>query len=376
MKERYSTAKKITLIGAIVNTILGVLKCAGGFIFQSHALIADGLHSFSDLLIDTVVIFASKYGSQHADPSHPYGHQRIETAATFLLAQLLVATGALIAWDSIDELWHDTHETPTRLALVVAFISVIANEVLFFVTRKIGQKIKSDLIIANAWHHRSDAASSLVVLLGILGSLVGFNVLDGVAAVIVGILIIQMGISYGWRSIKELVDTAIDEKQLEDIQKFIENIPGVKKIHQLRTRSMAGDIYVDVHVLVSPLISVSEGHFIAQMVHHDLLKAMPEVKDVTVHVDPEDDEIASPNIDLPHRQTLETAFLTTWKQHFSAIESWTIHYLEGKIFIDIFCNQPLAFSQPVADMITKDLKCSSYPIKLRFFTHQNQNMLE
>ncbi len=376
MTERYSTAKKITLIGAVVNILLGILKCIGGFLFQSHALIADGLHSFSDLLIDTVVIFASKYGSQHADPSHPYGHQRIETAATFLLAQLLVATGALIAWDSIDELWHDTHEIPTYLALVVAFISVISNEVLFYITRKIGEKIKSDLIIANAWHHRSDAASSLVVLVGILGSLLGFHALDGIAAVIVGLLIIQMGISYGWRSIKELVDTAADQAQLEQIQTIIEKIAGVKKIHQLRTRSMGGDIYIDVHVLVSPFISVSEGHFIAQIVHHELLKAMPEVKDVTVHIDPEDDEVSTPSLHLPNRQKLEAELLSSWKMNYPEIESWTIHYLDGKIMIDLFCLHPLEISKSIENTIQRDIQQSEHPIQLRFFTHQNQHMLD
>lgn len=370
MKERYSTAKKITLIGALVNTFLGIFKCVGGFLFQSHALIADGLHSFSDLLIDTVVIFASKYGSQHADHSHPYGHQRIETAATFILAQLLVATGALIAWDAIEELWHQTHDIPTDLALVFAIVSVVANELLFYITRKIGEKIKSDLIIANAWHHRSDAASSLVVVAGIVGSLLGFTMLDGVAAVIVGLLIIQMGVSYGWRSIKELVDSAVDQKKLQDIETVIRSIPGVNKIHQLRTRSMGGDIYVDVHVLVSPFISVSEGHFIAQLVHHDLLKTMPEVKDVTVHIDPEDDEITSPNLHLPHRKQLETELLCLWQNHAPEIESWTIHYLEGKIMIDLFCQQALELSEELKEKIERDLQESEHPIHLRFFKHQ------
>lgn len=376
MTERYSAAKKITLIGAFVNMCLGIVKCIGGFVFHSHALIADGLHSFSDLFIDTVVLFASKYGSQHADSSHPYGHQRIETAATFLLAQLLVATGALIAWDSLDELWHRTHDTPTTWALPIAFLSVVANELLFYVTRRIGQSIKSDLLIANAWHHRSDAASSLVVLFGILGSVLGFSALDAVAAVVVGILIIQMGISYGWRSIKELVDTAVDEKQIQQIETLIQKMPGVRKIHQLRTRSMGGDIYVDVHVLVSSFISVSEGHFIAQMVHHDLLKALPEVKDVTVHIDPEDDELSTPNLNLPHRETLESSLLVDWKKNYPEIQSWMIHYLEGQIIIDLICSPGFQPFPNFQKQVNQDLSQSAHPILLRIFTHDDNHVLE
>ncbi len=376
MSERYDTAKKITIIGAFVNTCLGIIKCVGGVLFQSHALIADGLHSFSDLFIDTVVLFASKYGSQHADPSHPYGHQRIETAATFLLAQLLVATGALIAWDSLDELWHHTQQIPTKSALPIAFLSIVANEVLFYATRRIGQSIKSELLIANAWHHRSDAASSLVVLVGILGSILGFSALDAIAASIVGILIIQMGVSYGWRSIKELVDTAANEKQIQQIEALIQKMPGVKKIHQLRTRSMGGDIYVDLHVLVSPFLSVSEGHFIAQMVHHELLKALPEVKDVTVHIDPEDDELSSPNLNLPHRQTLESILLNEWKKNHPEIESWMIHYLDGQIIIDLFCSPGFESSLFFEQKAKLDLQTTQHPISLRIFTHNENYVLK
>lgn len=214
-QARYLQAKKITLIGAVVNAILGFIKLIGGLFFHSHALVADGIHSFSDLFTDLMVVFASKYGSQDADASHPYGHQRIETAATLLLALLLILAGAGIAWDSIHEIIRGSHDYPGWVTLPIALLSVFANEILFHWTYHVGKRIQSSLVIANAWHHRSDAASSIVVSLGLIGTLLGFIYLDAVAAVIVAFMIIKMGISYGWGSVKELIDTAVDSETLK-----------------------------------------------------------------------------------------------------------------------------------------------------------------
>ncbi|WP_419420273.1 cation diffusion facilitator family transporter [Legionella sp. D16C41] len=335
MSDRYQQAKKITLIGAGINALLGLIKLIGGLLYHSHALVADGLHSFSDLITDIMVIFASKFGSQSADSSHPYGHQRIETAATLLLALLLILTGFGIAWDAIDELLRGTHTIPATITFFIALSSVVFNELLFHYTQYIGKKIQSALIIANAWHHRSDAASSLVVTIGIGGSFLGFPYLDAVAAVIVGLMIIKMGLSYGWNSVKELVDTAVEPEVLNKIRKIIEQVDGVQRIHQLRSRMMGGDILIDVHILVAPFISVSEGHYIAQHVHHLLMKQFQRVNDVIVHVDPEDDEVSCPSLNLPNRKTLENSLLTHWKQQFPNIRYWTLHYLDGKMRIDL-----------------------------------------
>ncbi|MGQ3888055.1 cation diffusion facilitator family transporter [Legionella sp. CNM-1927-20] len=338
MSERYQEAKRVTLIGAITNALLGIIKLAGGLIYHSHALVADGVHSFADLITDVMVIFASKFGSQDADSSHPYGHQRFETAATLLLALLLALTGFGITWDAIDELIEGFHNIPAKITLFIALSSVIFNEILFHYTRYIGKKIKSPLIIANAWHHRSDAASSLVVTIGISGSFMGFPYLDAVAAVIVGLMIIKMGLSYGWDSVKELVDTAVEPEILEQIRAVIEQIDGVQRIHQLRSRLMGGNILIDVHILVSPFISVSEGHYIAQHVHHLLMNQFKRINDVIVHVDPEDDEINCPSLHLPNRTLLEKTLLNAWKEQFSGIQYWTLHYLDGKMRIDLIHN--------------------------------------
>lgn len=363
---RYQRAKKTTLIGAFINAFLGSIKVIGGYFFHSHALVADGIHSYSDLITDIMVVFASKYGSQDADISHPYGHQRIETAATLLLALLLILAGAGIAWDSLDEFINGHVSKPGNFALIIALFSIAANEALFHYTLKVGKSIQSSLVIANAWHHRSDAASSIVVALGLLGSIYGFTYLDAVAAIIVGFMIIKMGVNYGWSSVKELVDTAVEPAMLEQIETIIKSIEGVKKIHQLRSRSMGGEILIDVHIIVSPFISVSEGHYIAQHVDRALVNQLTAVRDVTVHVDPEDDEVSCPSIHLPNRNELENTLLLPWQSDFPELSGWTLHYLDGKQIIDLYFSEGFQKWEKLKDRIDADLKLST-DIKIRFF---------
>lgn len=365
-QERYEQAKKTTLIGAAVNALLGLIKVIGGFFFHSHALIADGVHSFSDLITDVMVVFASKYGSQDADLSHPYGHQRIETAATLLLALLLILAGAGIAWNSVDELLSGNLVKPSNLALAIAIVSILANEALFHYTFKVGERIQSPLVITNAWHHRSDAASSVVVAIGLLGSLFGFAYWDAFAAIIVGIMIIKMGVNYGWSSVKELVDTAVEPAMLAQIEAIIKSVDGVQKVHQLRSRSMGADILIDVHIIVSPFISVSEGHYIAQHVHRTLIQQLSAVKDVTVHVDPEDDELSCPSFPLPNRKTIEANLILAWQRDFPELLDWTLHYLDGKLIIDLYVKD---FRQEDAlkQRVENDLQDNKEIYQVRYF---------
>jgi cation diffusion facilitator family transporter len=362
---RYQQAKRVTLIGAFINTLLGVSKLLGGIVFHSSALIADGFHSLSDLFTDGMVLIASKYGSQDADDAHPYGHQRIETAATYILASLLILTGVAIAWDALSQIYHHRLEHPKLLALPIAALSMLANEALFWYTRYIGRAIQSPLIIANAWHHRSDAGSSFIVLIGLLGSIAGFPTLDGVAAMLVGLLIIKMGVDYGWKSIKELVDTAALPEQRFEIKKIICSTDGVVKVHQLRSRFMGDDIFVDVHIQVQPMLSVSEGHFIAQNVHFRLLNHIPGVKDVTVHVDPEDDEITQPSQNLPNRDTLNKNILHTWYDAFPEINTCLLHYLDGKLTIDLIGDLDEHTQNNLRMRIIEDIKTQPGAISIR-----------
>ncbi len=366
--DRYWQAKKVTLIGALFNAFLGFIKLIGGFLFHSHALVADGAHSFSDLITDVMVLFASKYGSLDADESHPYGHQRIETAATLFLSLLLCLAGFGIAWDAFESLLEATTTMPSWLALPIICSSILINEGLFHYTRHVGSKINSPLIMANAWHHRSDAASSLVVLVGLIGSLAGFGYLDSVAALIVGLMIIKMGWNYGWNSVKELVDTAVSAELLAQIEQVIQNVHGVERIHQLRSRSMGNDVLIDVHIMVSPKISVSEGHYIAQHVHQALVTQIATVNDVIVHVDHEDDEISSPSLHLPSRKVLQEQLLNEVHIDFPQILFWNVHYLDGTISIDIACNEQFTQWKELHQRVLLALQLQANIKEIRLFS--------
>lgn len=244
----------------------------------------------------------------------------------------------------------------------------MANELLFRYTHYIGEKIRSQLIMANAWHHRSDAASSIVVLIGVLGSLAGISYLDTFAAVIVGMMIIKMGGDYAWNSVKELVDTAVSPELLAEIRQLIQSVNGVEKIHQLRSRLMSGDVYIDVHIMVSPKISVSEGHYIAQKVHQALLDTIESVKDVTVHVDPEDDETCSPSLHLPNRAVINALLQKEVQIDFPQIMFWNLHYLNGKINIDIVCKEPFNQWQALHQRVLMALNLRTDINEIRLFS--------
>lgn len=334
----YKQAKKVTLVSAFCNATLAIAKMVVGVISGSHGIFADGLHSASDLLTDFLVIVASKYGSQAADQRHPYGHKRIETAATFFLSLLLVVTGAAIIFEAYQHIYFDDKILDGSIAIAVIIASLVVNEALYQYTLYHGKRLKSQLLIANAWHHRSDSLSSFVVLIGVVANLFGFYYFDVLSAFIVGLLIINMGWSIGWNSMRELVDTSIEEDKLKKIASAIKQTPGVVAIHQLRTRSMAGMVLVDVHVLVTPQLSVSEGHYIGQHVGLNIRQAEKAVNDVTVHIDPEDDEIANPSINLPARQNLLPELMEYWQGLVSEKEILRVdfHYLDGSIIVDCF----------------------------------------
>lgn len=335
---RYRESRRITLMGAAKNSFLCIIKIFFGITGHSHALFADGVHSLSDLIIDTLVLMASRFGSKAADSDHPYGHGRIETAATMLLAFFLALAGIGIIIDAGYEIYGVRAATkPDSYVLIIALFSVVVNEILFQYTRLIGKKIKSNLLITNAWHHRSDSGSSLVVLLGAGGAILGFPSLDAIAAVIVGIMILKTAWTFGWSSIRELVDTGVDETTVEKIKATIKTINGVRAVHQLRTRSIAGAIFLDVHVLVDSYLSVSEGHYIGQQVHFKLTEQIPEIVDVTLHVDPEDDEIFPPSLNLPNRDEILRLLQQQWQSLLGSheIQRATLHYLSGKVQVEL-----------------------------------------
>ena len=336
--DRYQQTRKATIIGALANVVLSVLKIVFGWLGNSHALVADGIHSFSDLLTDLLVILAAKFANQVADTEHPYGHERIETAATVALSLFLVMVGAAIIYDAGDHLWrHIPAPTPNSWVLWIALFSIILNEIIYRYTLHVAKCVNSDILKANALHSRSDAAASVVGLVGIIGSLLGYHYLDAVAAVVVGVFIIKMGIGLGWSNLRELVDTGVDTPTLDAIKRAINSVNGVVDIHQLRTRKMAGRILIDVHIIVASNITVSEGHHIGDKVLGILYKDLPNVQDVTVHIDSEDDANYSQSAFLPSRYELLPKLKQCWQAlpGGQLIEQVHLHYLAGKISIEV-----------------------------------------
>ncbi len=341
--RKAAMSRQVTLVGALLNLLMAVAKVVVGIIGHSQSLIADGIHSFSDLLSDAMVLFASHHAQHAPDKDHPYGHQRFETIATFVLAIILLLTAIGIAWDAIarmlddEKLWR-----PASWTLWMAVASILINEGLFWYTRWAARKVNSDLLRANAWHHRSDAISSVIVVIGIAATLLGYPLADAIAAIGVALMILYIAGDLGWSSMQELVDQGLDEEKIERIRQVILAVSGVESIHMLRTRRAAGKAYVDVHVLVSPWLSVSEGHRIGDAVAERLLEGIEEVTDVTVHIDPEDDEEAPPCRGLPLREQALEMLRQRWRRVSCAedIRRIVLHYLSGRIDVDVFL--PLA----------------------------------
>ena len=260
---------------------------------------ADGLHSLSDLLSDILVLYANRHGHRHADANHPYGHARVETAATFILGAFLAVLGVVLLVAAAMRLQHpEALQAVNPLALSIAVISLVAKEGMFRYMLAVARRVRSQMLVANAWHARSDAASSLVVIVGVIGNLLGYTFFDLLAAAVVGVMIAHMGGKLALEAMAELIDTGLDEEEVEAIRQTLLNTHGVLGLHELRTRKMADNALVDAHIVVNPRISVSEGHYIAELARHAVLKNH-HVLDVMVHIDPEDDLQAKPNAHLP-----------------------------------------------------------------------------
>ncbi len=335
---------RASYVGAAINVIQTLIKIGFGILGQSAALIADGIHSLSDLLSDLLVIIAVRLGSREADHEHPYGHRRFETIATVILGFSLIAVGGAIAWSVMERMAKPEHlPVPNVLSLAVAALSILINEWLYHYTKRIAKKTRSKLLLANAWHQRSDAISSLVVLFGIGAVLLGYPLADGIAAIVVALMVAKIGLNLVFESIKELVDTSLPPELVAEIRAAINAIDGVEGIHLLRTRHMGEDALIDAHIVVDPRITVSEGHMIGDIVRDDLIKRFDDVMDVLVHVDPEDDESLqeqSRPLSRGEVQRLLERYLADFKL---TIDDFRIHYLDGQIEVEVIL--PFAVSE-------------------------------
>jgi cation diffusion facilitator family transporter len=284
--ERSAAASRSTWVSVGVNLLLTIAQIVAGVLAKSQGLIADGIHSLSDLVADFVVLFANHHSQKDADEDHPYGHQRFETAASLVLGALLLAVGLGMLWSAAHKLQSpETIATVHITALWVAAAALTAKELLFRYMLMIAKKVKSSMLVANAWHARSDAASSLVVGVGIIGNLMGYPIFDPIAAALVGFMVTRMGWSFGWDALHDLMDRAVDEAEVRSIRKTLMETPGISDVHDVRTRKMGDMIVVDAHLEVDATLSVEQGHDIAVaararvMQHHRVLNMM-------THVDP------------------------------------------------------------------------------------------
>ncbi len=364
--DRYLQIRRVTIVGALVNACIAFVKLLFGVIGHSQALVADGLHSVSDLASDFLLLFAAKHASRGPDSEHPYGHGRIETLFSVVQGLILGAFAVSIGVDAVRRLFDPQQLLrPEVSTLFIAVLAVFTKEALYQYTVRAARRLRSSMLRGNAWDHRSDAISSVVVVLGVAGTLAGLPYLDAVAAVGVALTIVKISFELIWQSMRELIDTALDAERVDAIRGTILAVSGVRACHMLRTRRMGGDALVDVHILVDPELSVSEGHQISEQVRTRLIDAFEEINDVMVHIDPEDDERSAPSGALPGREELLQRLYAQWREMQAAqqIQSVNLHYLDGKVHVELLLPLSAAGSLERAREISASLAAAGRAVE-------------
>ncbi|MEM5318549.1 cation diffusion facilitator family transporter [Paraburkholderia sp. JHI869] len=327
LPDKHEVARRTTWVSVGVNSVLVVLQIVIGVFAHSQALIADGVHSLADIVSDFVVLLANRHSGAKPDADHNYGHSRYETVASLFLGALLIAVGVGMLVRAGTRIMNLGDIPALHVsALVVALLVLVSKEGLFRYMLREAQRVRSAMLIANAWHARSDAASSLVVAIGIVGSLAGVRLLDPIAAAIVGFMVARMGWVFGWDALQDLSDRALDEAAAADLRALLTETPGVLDVHEMRTRKTGDLALVDAHILVDPLISVSEGHYIAETARARLLTDS-RVLDALIHVDPEDDMHVRSVANLPPRDDVAERLRNALAEHDVHVEAITLHYL-------------------------------------------------
>ena len=338
MQTNGQVMTRVTLIGAVVDGLLGLFKITIGLISHSHALVADGVHSLSDLGTDVLVILAARWSSEGPDDEHPYGHNRIETLATLVLGSALLAVAGGILYDSVRRVFDPSIVVDLGIAaFIVTVASIVSKEAIYHYTRHYAKKLNSKLLMANAWHSRTDALSSVAVLIGLIGVTLDVIWLDAAAALVVALLIAKIALSLLWDSMQELVDTALPEEKVSAIRKAALNVPDLRDVHHIRTRTMGGKTLIDLHLQVDPRVSVSEGHEIGCWVASNIRAESPDVLDITFHIDSEDDadvDQDGPPFLRPLRGEVRQALEQDWKG-LCEIQDLRLHYLGGKIDVEV-----------------------------------------
>jgi len=297
-EDMYRSGLRVTWTGMIINVLLSVFKLVGGLLGSSSAMVADAVHSLSDFVTDIGVLVGLKFLEKPPDDSHAYGHGRVETAISFLMGFLIFLTGVGLLGGGVLNIiafFRGKYPPmPGTIALVAGVLSITAKEGLFQYTALVARRIRSRSLMANAWHHRTDALSSVATVAGIGGAMIlgdRWTVLDPAAAVIVSVLIIKVGFDIGWGAIKELSDESLSTEKMHSLEKALDGVPGVRGHHHVRTRSLGRYSTVDAHILVDPDISVRNGHNIATEAEAAIRRVLNDAAFITLHVEPEDDRI-------------------------------------------------------------------------------------
>ena len=277
---------KVSVITLIVNVILSIIKLVSGIFGKSNAMISDALHSISDVISTIIVIIGLKISNKANDKEHQYGHERLENVASIILSFLLFVTGVIIGLDGIKNIFNNTFSNPTIIALLSAILSIIIKEWMYWYTIKVAKKYNSDSLKADAWHHRSDAFSSIGSLIGIGFSMLGFVYMDTVASIIIALFIIKISIDIFKESINKMIDSSCDKETIKKIENVVLKTKGVLEIESLKTRLFGNKIYIDIEICASKKISFEESHKIAHKVHDSVEKNIENVKHCMVHINP------------------------------------------------------------------------------------------
>ena len=286
-EEVVKTAVKVSTVSIVVNVTLSLLKLAAGIIGQSMAMLSDAIHSLSDVVGSVIVIIGVKIAKKKEDHEHQYGHDKIECLASLALGAILLCTGVFLIYEGVKKIATGEHiSTPGVIALIAAIVSIVTKEAMYWYTKINAKKINSDALKAEAWHHRSDALSSVGSLIGIGGAMLGLKLLDPIMAGIIGALIIKVAIDLSKEAVDKMIDKACDDEIEEEMEKQVLAVDGVMGLDLIKTRMFGTKIYVDIEISADGNLLLSESHHIAEDVHDVIEEKFPEVKHCTVHVNP------------------------------------------------------------------------------------------
>jgi len=369
---------KVILVGALANLILSGIKFAAGIVGNSAAMVADAVHSLSDLFSDGVVFFTYKIGKIPRDREHPYGHGRAENLGATAVGLVIILAGLGLLREAWEILQSEKFRVPSWIAAATALISIFSKEWLYRYTRDVGKKNYSPSIVANAWHHRTDAISSIAALLGIGAAIFGYPVMDPVAAGVVALMIVKVGYDVTLEGLRDLMDTSLSEEDLGKIRRAIDGIPEIREFHDLRTRKAGGDILMDVHILVHPDLTVTEGHNIAETLRRTLIKEFNQVQDVLVHVDAEDDSFVEGLYSVTRGELMRR--IDPILQSIPGVAGRTglrVHYLKGKMNLEIHLKVEHDISieetRTIVRTLTSRLKTSAEIGTVKIYLDLNEN---